>query len=52
MMTMPASVPTSPEAGVPLSWPVVALKVAQEGLLAMEYVSVPEFVPDALGWNE
>ena len=38
LITMPASVPTSAAAGVPLSCPVAALKPAQDGLFAMENV--------------
>jgi hypothetical protein len=32
-------VPTSAAVGVPLSWPVLVLKVAHEGLLLIEKVS-------------
>src|SRR5215469_5700307 len=40
-MSMFASVPTLATAGVPDSCPVVVLKLAHEGLLAMLKVSVP-----------
>ena len=33
-------VPTFADAGVPLSWPVPALKLAHDGLLLIEKVSV------------
>jgi len=39
-MTMPASVPTSADCGVPDSCPVLALKVAHDGLAVMLKVSV------------
>jgi hypothetical protein len=38
LITMPASVPTSETAGVPLNCPLALLKLAQEGWFAMENV--------------
>ena len=38
LITMPEVVPTSAAAGVPLSCPVAALKLAQDGWLAIENV--------------
>ena len=35
-MTIPEVVPTAAAVGVPLSWPVVVLKVADVGLLTIE----------------
>ena len=49
LITMPASEPTSPARGVPVSWPVVELNVAQAGLLVMEKVSALLEVPETLG---
>ena len=48
LMTMPPDTPVT--VGVPLSWPVVALNVAHDGLLVIENVSVPE-PPVAVGWK-
>ena len=43
LIAMPGSVPTSAAAGVPLSCPVAALKLAHEGKLVMENVrGLPE----------
>ncbi len=52
LITIPVYVPTFAAVGVPLSWPVVVLKVAQDGLPVMENVSVPPAASEALGWNE
>ena len=51
LMTMFDVVPTSPEPGVPLSWPVEALKLAQEGVPVIENVSESPFASDAEGWK-
>ena len=45
-MTIPEVVPTLAVAGVPLSWPVVALKAAHAGLLTIENVRL---LPVAVG---
>jgi hypothetical protein len=42
-------VPTFVVAGVPLNWPVVALKFAQEGLLAIEKANVSPSESEAAG---
>jgi hypothetical protein len=49
VMTMPESEPTSAAAGVPLSWPVVVLKVAHAGLLVMAKVNPLPEVSETLG---
>ena len=40
LITMFEYVPTFAAAGVPLNWPVLVLKLAHEGLLLIENVSV------------
>jgi len=52
LMTMLASVPTSPVPGVPDSWPVVVLKAAQVGLFWIENVSAFPAGSLAVGVNE
>ena len=52
LMTMPVYVPTLAAVGVPLSCPVVELKVAQAGMPVMEKDRVPPAESEALGWNE
>jgi hypothetical protein len=52
LITMPAEVPTSAAAGVPLRLPVPVSNLAHEGLLLMEKTIAP--APEgseALGWN-
>jgi len=49
LMTIPVLAPTSPAPGVPVSWPVVELKVAQAGLLVMENVSPVAEASETLG---
>ena len=49
LMTMPKSVPTSAALGVPTSWPVLALNVAQDGWFVIEKVSVLSEAPEVLG---
>ena len=52
LMTMPESEPTSVGPGVPVSRPVFALNVAQDGLFVIEKVSgLPEALV-VLGWKE
>jgi hypothetical protein len=52
LIAMLANVPTFAAAGVPWSRPVVELKVAQAGRLAMLKVSVPPSPSLAVGVNE
>src|SRR6185437_3711855 len=52
VITMPASVPTSPLAGVPLSCPLAMLKLAQLGLFWILKLSVLPLESLALGVNE
>lgn len=49
LMTMPESEPTSAASGVPTSWPVFALNVAQDGLFVIEKVSAVLEAPEVLG---
>ena len=49
LMTMPESEPTSAAPGVPTSWPVFALNVAQDGLFVIEKVSALSEAPEVLG---
>src|SRR5215469_1211180 len=49
LMTMPESEPTSAAPGVPTSWPVFALNVAQEGLFVIEKVTALSEAPVVLG---
>ena len=49
LMTMPESEPTSAAPGVPTSWPVLVLKVAQDGLFVIEKVSALPEAPVVLG---
>ncbi len=49
LITMPEWTPA--EAGVPLNLPVVVLKLAQEGLLAIEKPSAFPSASLAAGWN-
>ena len=51
LITIPGSVPTLLAAGVPDSWPVVVLKLAQDGLAAIEKVSFAPPASLALGRN-
>ena len=51
-MTMLEYVPTFPVAGVPLNWPVLVLKVAHEGGLEIENVSVPPLGSVVVGVKE
>jgi hypothetical protein len=48
LMTMPKSEPTSAALGVPTSWPVLVLNVAQDGLFVIEKVALAE-APEVLG---
>ena len=52
LITMFEYVPTLAAAGVPLSWPVPVLKLAQEGLLLIENVSVLPLGSVVVGVNE
>lgn len=52
LMTMLANVPTSELVGVPLSLPVLVLKVAQEGMFWMLKLSVAPDGPVAVGVKE
>jgi hypothetical protein len=52
LITMPVNVPAFAAAGVPVSWPVVVLKLAQLGLFAIANVSVPPSGSLAVGVNE
>jgi hypothetical protein len=47
LITMPWSVPTSPDPGVPLSWPVAELSVTHCGRLVAEKVSTALALLDA-----
>ena len=49
LMTMPESEPTSAVPGVPTSWPVFALNVAQDGLFVIAKLSALPEAPDAPG---
>jgi hypothetical protein len=49
LMTMPESEPTSAAPGVPASWPVFSLNVAQDGLFVIEKVSAVPEAPEVLG---
>jgi hypothetical protein len=51
-IVMPGSCPASVDAGVPVSAPVVVLKVAQLGLPVIENVSVPPPGFVVVGVNE
>ena len=51
LMTMPANVPTFATCGTPVSWPVVAEKDAQDGLLAIVNESVSPSTSLAVGVN-
>ena len=44
-------VPTFAAAGVPDRWPVLVLKVAHDGVVLIEKVSVLPSASDAIGWN-
>jgi len=52
LIAMPVSVPTSALCGTPLSWPVVAEKVAHAGLPVIVKVSVPPLGSVVVGVNE
>jgi hypothetical protein len=52
VITIPASVPTSPVPGVPLIWPVEMLKLAQLGLFCTLKLSVLPLALFAVGVNE
>ena len=51
VMTMPDVVPTCELAGVPLKRPVVLLKLAHDGLFAIENTSGSPFESFAVGWK-
>ena len=51
LITIPGSVPTFAAAGVPDSWPVELLKLAHEGLAAIEKLSFAPLESLALGRN-
>ena len=51
LTTMPGSVPTFPADGVPDNWPVELLKLAHEGLAAIEKLSLAPLESLALGRN-
>ena len=52
LITMLEKVPTSLMAGLPVSCPVDALKVAHDGGWLIENVRLLPFASDAAGWNE
>ena len=52
LITMLEYEPTSALAGVPLNWPVAALKAAHEGWLVIENVSVPPLGSVVVGVKE
>jgi hypothetical protein len=52
LITMFASVPASALEGVPASAPVWALKLAQEGMFAIEKTSASPFPSAPVGVNE
>jgi hypothetical protein len=49
LMTIPEYVPTWPEVGVPVSAPVLLLRLAHDGRLVAEKVSVLPLAPPAVG---
>jgi hypothetical protein len=51
LITIGPDAPTSAADGVPLSWPLVVLKLAHEGFPVMAKVSVLPSVSAALGWK-
>jgi hypothetical protein len=51
LITIPPYVPTSAATGVPLSWPVVTLNVAHDGLPVIAKVSAYPAASEALGWK-
>src|SRR3569833_1545317 len=52
LMVIFAYVPRLVVPGVPESWPVLVLKVAQAGLLAIAKVNLLPSASEAAGWNE
>src|SRR4051812_16475345 len=51
LITMPLVVPSEPVGGVPLTWPVAGVNVAQLGLLVISNVRVSSWASSAVGVN-